>query len=398
MCGPHVPAQLENVSDAGGAEQRGAALALDHRVGDQGRRMGEPDGMTGIGLDITLERGKAGEHRDRRVVRGGQPLGAADFAACLIEEHEIREGAADVASRPKRCHPPNRSDAANSIASGPLLYIVFEITVSEFAMSVDRFGNAHAPDLSYARGKILAGTEDDFQKLQLAWSLIRQRGPRNIYIFTGLEHAMPLAAEELEFADDEIGPALSFDRLKALALDHLGGSPETDDVAVFNRLTGATLATRLTLVKPGDVVIRVSETHSHPSVVRAANHAGSRFIDTAGLAAFRDAIATEKPSLVVLTRLAVTYDLMSVDAIRTVVRLAHDKGALVYVDDAGGARVGPAAFDQPRMLELGVDIGAPASTNGTVGPRFGLLGGSAASGPRGSSSAWRPARPCIRRW
>ena len=93
-------------------------------------------------------------------------------------------------------------------------------------MSVDRFGNPHAPDLSYARGKILAGTEDDFQKLQLAWSLIRERGPRNIYIFTGLEHAMPLAAEELEFADDEIGPALSFDRLKALALDHLGGSPE----------------------------------------------------------------------------------------------------------------------------------------------------------------------------
>ena len=35
-------------------------------------------------------------------------------------------------------------------------------------MSVDRFGNAHAPDLSYARGKILGGTEDDFQKLQLA--------------------------------------------------------------------------------------------------------------------------------------------------------------------------------------------------------------------------------------
>jgi len=243
-------------------------------------------------------------------------------------------------------------------------------------MSVDRFGNAHAPDLSYARGKILGGTEDDFQKLQLAWSLIRQRGPRNIYIFTGLEHAMPLAAEELEFADDEIGPALSFDRLKALALEHLGGSPETDDIAVFNRLTGATMATHLTLVKPGDVVIGVSETHSHPSAVRAANHAGSRFIDTAGLAAFRDAIATEKPSLVVLTRLAVTYDLMSVDAIRTVVRLAHDKGALVYVDDAGGARVGPAAFDQPRMLELGVDIGATGLDKyGTVGPRFGLLAG-----------------------
>jgi hypothetical protein len=122
-------------------------------------------------------------------------------------------------------------------------------------MSVDSFGNSHAPDLTYARGEILRSTEDDFQKLQRAWSLIRERGPGSIYIFTGLEHGLPLAAGDLQFADDEIAPALSFERLKELALDHLGGSPATDDVAVFNRLTGATMATHLTLVKPNDVVI-----------------------------------------------------------------------------------------------------------------------------------------------
>jgi L-seryl-tRNA(Ser) seleniumtransferase len=243
-------------------------------------------------------------------------------------------------------------------------------------MAVDRFGNPHAPNLPYARGEILSSTEDDFQKLALAWSLIRERGPRNIYIFTGLEHAMPLAADELEFADDEIGPALSFPRLRALALEHLGGAPERDDFAVFNRLTAATMATHLTLVKPGDVVIGVSASHSHPSVVRAASQAGARFLDTAGLAACRDAITSERPSLVVLTRLAVTYDLMPLDAIAAVVRLAHEAGALVYADDAGGARVGPAAFGQPRTLELGVDIGATGLDKyGTKGPRFGLLAG-----------------------
>ena len=244
-------------------------------------------------------------------------------------------------------------------------------------MSVDRFGNSHAPNLSYARGEILRSTEDDFRKLQRAWSLIRERGPGSTYVFTGLEHSLPLAAEELEFADDEIAPALSFERLKELALDHLGGSVETDDVAVFNRLTGATVATHLTLVKPGDVVIGVSATHSHPSVVRAAGHVGARFIDTAGLGAFRDAIATERlVALVVLTRLAVTYDLLPLEAIETIVRLAHDKGALVYIDDAGGARVGPAAFGQPRTLELGVDVGATGLDKyGTKGPRFGLLAG-----------------------
>jgi L-seryl-tRNA(Ser) seleniumtransferase len=245
-------------------------------------------------------------------------------------------------------------------------------------MHVDRFGNAHAPSLSYARGNILTGTEDDFRKLQVAWSLIRDKGAGNVFVFTGLDHKMPLAAEELEFADDEIGPALSFDRLKSLTLEHLGGTPDKHDIAVFNRLTGATMATHLTLVKPGDVVIGVSETHSHPSVVRAAAQAGARFIDTAGPAAFHDAIAGERPALVVLTRLAVTYDLMPLDAIDRVVRLAHDKGALVYVDDAGGARVGPAAFAQPKTLELGVDIGATGLDKyGTQGPRFGLLAGRA---------------------
>jgi hypothetical protein len=98
-------------------------------------------------------------------------------------------------------------------------------------MKVDRFGNPHAPNLSYARGEILSSTEDDFRKLQVAWSLIRERGPGNTYVFTGLEHSLPLVADELEFADDEIAPALSFERLKELALDHRGGSPETDDVA-----------------------------------------------------------------------------------------------------------------------------------------------------------------------
>ncbi|HJU18153.1 MAG TPA: hypothetical protein VJ770_16995 [Stellaceae bacterium] len=243
-------------------------------------------------------------------------------------------------------------------------------------MATDRFGNTHAPNLSYARGQILTGTADDFRKLEIAWSLIRRHGAQNIAIFTGLEHGLPMEAEELAFADDEIAPALCFERLKSLALDHLGGARERDDVAVFNRLTGATMATHLALVRPGEVVIGVSASHSHPSVLRAASRAGARFVDTAGLAEFRAALAGESGvRLVVLTRLAVTYDLMPVGDIRTVMRLAHDKGALVYVDDAGGARVGP-AFDQPRTLELGADLGATGLDKyGTKGPRLGLLAG-----------------------
>jgi L-seryl-tRNA(Ser) seleniumtransferase len=247
----------------------------------------------------------------------------------------------------------------------------------EIRMSTDRFGNRFAPALSYARGAVLSSTEDDYRKLRRAWVLIRAHGAEAVFGFTGLEHGLAMTHDEIQVADDEIAPALYGDRLTALALEHFGGSAELHDVAVFNRLTGATLATHLTLVKPGDVVVGTSVSHSHPSVIRAAAQAGARFVDTASVDAYARALEREREvALVVLTRLAVTYDLMPLDAIRTVVKLAHDKGAPVYVDDAGGARVAPAAFDHPRMLELGVDLGATGLDKyGTIGPRLGLMAG-----------------------
>src|SRR5439155_1630998 len=84
--------------------------------------------------------------------------------------------------------------------------------------------------------------------------------------------SQPMEPEDLRWADDEIAPAIHWDRLKVLTLEHLGGTAPRHDIAVFNRLTGATLATHLTLVKPGDAVIGVSVSRSHPSVLRAAAH------------------------------------------------------------------------------------------------------------------------------
>jgi L-seryl-tRNA(Ser) seleniumtransferase len=250
-------------------------------------------------------------------------------------------------------------------------------------VSRDRLGNELAPGLPYARGRILASTEDDFRKLRQAWRVIESRvgrhGPDAIYNFSGLEHGLPLASDELAVANDFVAPALYFDRFRAAALDHLGGSPARHDAALFSRLTGATYATHLTLVEPGDVVIGISPSYSHPSVVRAVAQSGAKLVDTRTLAEFTDALEREPDvSLVVMTRLAVTYELMSVDDMRAVVRLAHARSIPVYVDDAGGARVGPALFDQPRSLELGVDVVATGLDKyGTVGPRLGVLAGEA---------------------
>jgi L-seryl-tRNA(Ser) seleniumtransferase len=245
----------------------------------------------------------------------------------------------------------------------------------------DRFGNPFASGVPYARGQILKNTEDDFRKLQEAWRHIRNRvetrGPSAVFNFSGLEHGLPLEPGDLAIANDFVAPALYFDKFRKAALDHLGGSADRHDAALFNRLTGATYATHLTLVKPGDVVIGVSASYSHPSVVRAVAQAGAKLVDVQGLEAFREALEREsRVSLVVLTRLAVTYEILPVEDIPRIVDLAHAKGILVYVDDAGGARVGPALFDQPRTLQLGVDlVGTGLDKYGTVGPRLGVMAG-----------------------
>ena len=248
-------------------------------------------------------------------------------------------------------------------------------------MRTDRFGNVYAPTLPYARGQLLTNTEDDFRKCQQAWRHIAARvsaqGLEAIFNLSGLEHGLPLHADELPLASDFVAPALYFDAFKEVALGHFGGTPEQHDVALFNRLTGATYATHLSLVKPGEVVIGVSPSYSHPSVVRAAAHVGATLIDTTGIDHFEATLQqTSDVALVVLTRLAVTYDIMPEDELKRVVQLAHDREVPVYVDDAGGARVGPAIFDQSLTLQLGVDVVATGLDKyGTTGPRLGVMAG-----------------------
>jgi L-seryl-tRNA(Ser) seleniumtransferase len=132
-------------------------------------------------------------------------------------------------------------------------------------------------------------------------------------------------------------------------------------------------------VKPGDVVIGVSASHSHPSVSRAVASAGGTFIDVVGAEQFEAELARHpRVALVMLTRLAVTYEILELDAIRKIIAAARSRGITVYADDAGGARVGPAIFDQPRLVDLGCNVVATGLDKyGTRGPRLGLVVGDA---------------------
>jgi L-seryl-tRNA(Ser) seleniumtransferase len=212
-------------------------------------------------------------------------------------------------------------------------------------------------ELPYERGEILRSTADDVAKLRAAWRIIEARGGE-VFNFTGLERSLG------DGPDDDVAPALHGERLRELALQHLGGEPERDDVFVANRMTAAIVAAMQVLVRPGARVAGVSPSYSHPAVVRAVRLAGGE-LDEGGPVAGADAV--------VLTRLAVTYEALPLDAIE---RAVAEADSPVFVDDAGGARVGPAVFGQPRTLELGAELGATGLDKyGTVGPRLGLLAG-----------------------
>jgi L-seryl-tRNA(Ser) seleniumtransferase len=245
----------------------------------------------------------------------------------------------------------------------------------------DRFGNTYSPGLPYARGAILSSTEDDIAKLRIAWQHIRRRidadGEEAVFNLSGLERSFTLDADDGGILDDEIAPALLIDELTRLGLAHMGGNGDHHDIMLLNRMTAALWLAADVMIEPGDHVIGVSPRYSHPAVVRAVAQAGGHFIDTAGVDAFEKALSCkEKVTTVMLTRLSVSYEILPESELRVIVELARQANARIIVDDAGGARVGPAVFGQPKSLNLDVDIAATGLDKyGTAGPRLGLLAG-----------------------
>ena len=246
-------------------------------------------------------------------------------------------------------------------------------------MSVDP--TASGPGVPYARGDIIGSSADDLTKLAEAWRHVRSRwaqgGGDDVHLLSGLDRAMHIEADDLGMLDDELASALLGDELRELGLEHLGGDPDKHDIFVCNRTTAGLLVMAELALGQGDVVIGISPRYSHPAVARAVARTGARFVEAQGLNGLREALAAEgKVDVLWVTRLAVSYEILDQGDLEEAISMARARGARVLVDDAGGARVGPAIFDQPKMLELGVDAGVTGLDKyGTTGPRVGLIGG-----------------------
>ena len=127
-------------------------------------------------------------------------------------------------------------------------------------------------------------------------AVIRDRRDAGLPVvnLTGLERSLDAGDIDGALLDDELAPALVGERLRELALDHLGGDPAEHDVFLANRTTAGLVATMQAVVPHGGVVVGVSAGYSHPAVVRSVRLAGGRLVDTVGAEAFAAALASER--------------------------------------------------------------------------------------------------------
>ena len=65
---------------------------------------------------------------------------------------------------------------------------------------------------------------------------------------------------------------------------------------------------------------------------------------------------TDNTSLVVITGTTMDHEVISEDDFKYVIQKAKEKDVLVFVDDASGARLRRAVYNQPTAIDLGADI------------------------------------------
>ena len=246
--------------------------------------------------------------------------------------------------------------------------------------ATDRFGNEIDSSVGYARGALLGSSADEVRRLRhaqrVASDVVARRGIDSVGIFTGNPRRFPLGPGDLDdWCEEWVGPGLFADQLRRVAVEHLGGKGH-DVAAVTNRTSGGIVAAILALAGGRTVVSVVPDgDRSHASVVRGCRLAGTDLVEVVPDQTTA-AVAEHGPELVVVTTVTSSLARMEDAEAMSAIEAARSSGAVIFLDEAYGARVRPVLHDGVRSLELGADA---AITNtdkaGLEGPRAGVLVG-----------------------
>ena len=220
---------------------------------------------------------------------------------------------------------------------------------------------------------IVNNSLDEVKKRESALKIIKEiindKGRDSLYDVTGLSGGFIASDDELNLLETYVGPAIFEDELQIVGRKHLGG----EKVLAVNRTSSGILASILALVNEGDHVSHfLAEFPAHPSIPRSCAIVGASYDEFVDIDKFT---IPENTSLVVVTGSTMDHKVIDEELFKKVIDMAHEKDIPVLVDDASGARLRTAVFNQAKATELGADLVVTSTDKLMPGPRGGLMAG-----------------------
>lgn len=220
---------------------------------------------------------------------------------------------------------------------------------------------------------IVNNSLDEVKKRESALKIIKEiindNGRDSLYDVTGLSGGFIASDDELDLLETYVGPAIFEDELQIVGKEHLGG----EKVLAVNRTSSGVLASILALVNEGDHVSHfLAEFPAHPSIPRSCAIVGASYDEFVDIDKFT---IPENTSLVVVTGSTMDHKVIDEELFKKVIDMAHEKDIPVLVDDASGARLRTAVFNQAKATELGADLVVTSTDKLMPGPRGGLMAG-----------------------
>ena len=220
---------------------------------------------------------------------------------------------------------------------------------------------------------IVNNSLDEVKKRESALKIIKEiisdKGRDSLYDVTGLSGGFIASDEELNLLETYVGPAIFEDELQIVGKDHLGG----EKVLAVNRTSSGILASILALVNEGDHVSHfLAEFPAHPSIPRSCAIVGASYDEFVDIDKFT---IPDNTSLVVVTGSTMDHKVIDEELFKKVIDMSHEKDIPVLVDDASGARLRTAVFNQAKATELGADLVVTSTDKLMPGPRGGMMAG-----------------------
>ncbi|HIJ15467.1 MAG TPA: TIGR03576 family pyridoxal phosphate-dependent enzyme [Methanosphaera sp.] len=206
--------------------------------------------------------------------------------------------------------------------------------------------------------------------LRIINSKIKTEGIDSIVDLTGLAGGFDVTPKDISLLETYAGPAVFDEKIQKLGIEHMGG----EKVLPLNRTTSGIAAMIITYVKEGDEIVHfLPKKPGHPSIPRTANLVGADYVEYSSIDDFK---ISDNTALVVITGTTMDHEVITEDDFKQIIQKAKDKDILVFVDDASGARLRRAIYNQPTAIDLGADLSVTSTDKLMDGPRGGLMAGS----------------------